>query len=101
MKLFAVRDIKADSYGAPISVATRGLALRSFSDVCLDARSEIAKYPEDYSLHELGEYDPNSGVITPHPSPKHVASAVEMISAAKKGVVQSMAEAEGAAEVKA
>lgn len=83
MKLFAVRDLKADSFGAPISVATKGLALRSFQDVCLDARSEIAKYPEDYSLFELGDYDPNSGVIVSHQAPKHIVSAVSVIQAAQ------------------
>lgn len=79
MRLYAVRDVKADSFGAPISVATEGLARRSFVDACQDSRSELSKYPEDYMLYELGEYEPNSGLIIPHQLPKHVMSAIEAV----------------------
>lgn len=80
MKLYAVRDVKADSFGAPISIATKGLALRSFSDACLDPKSEFARFPADYMLYELGEYEPNSGKIVSHNIPVYVASASEMLS---------------------
>jgi len=82
MRLFAVRDVKADSFGAPISVATEGLARRSFSDACKDPRSELAKYPEDYMLYELGTYEPNAGAITPHKLPKLVMTAIEAVKVA-------------------
>lgn len=75
MKLFAVRDVKSDSFTAPFSVVTRGIALRAFSDACADERSDFAKYPEDYTLYEIGSYDPNSGMVTALPLPLIVASA--------------------------
>lgn len=75
-KLFAVRDVKADSFGAPMAIATEGLARRSFLEACLQANSELAKYKDDYILYEIGEYDPNSGSITGvHPAPRLIISA--------------------------
>lgn len=81
MKLFAVRDVKADSFGAPLSIATRGLAVRSFQDACLRKDSDLSKYPQDYMLFELGEYDPNSGRLSSNSVPVFIASAVEVIAA--------------------
>lgn len=83
MKLYAVRDVKADAFGAPMSISTKGLALRSFADACVDKNSELAKYPADYMLYELGEYEPNSGKIVSHEIPVFVASATEMVAKAK------------------
>lgn len=83
MKLFAVRDVKADAFGAPVSLQTRGLALRGFRDVCARGESDMARYPSDYMLYELGEYEPNTGRLVGHPVPVFVASAVEMIEAIK------------------
>lgn len=83
MKLFSVRDVKADSFGAPMSMATRGLAKRSFGDACMSKDSELNRYPSDYSLYELAEYEPNSGTIIPHPTPVYIQSAAEAISDAR------------------
>lgn len=88
MKLFAVRDVKADAFGAPMSIATKGLALRSFGDACCSPSSELARFPADYMLYEIGEYEPNSGKLIGHDVPVFVASAVEMIEKAKAAPVQ-------------
>lgn len=80
LKVFAVRDVKADAYGNLICVPTVGLATRAFSDACADARSPMAQYPADYSLYELGSFDPASGTIAGLPTPKYVCSAHEIIT---------------------
>lgn len=84
LKVFAVRDVKADAFGNLICVPTKGLAVRAFADACADARSPLAQYPEDHSLYEVAEYDPNSGTIKGHPLPVLVVSATEVIAQAKK-----------------
>lgn len=83
MKLFAVRDVKADAFGAPQTISTRGLALRGFADACADSRSEFAKYPDDYSLYEVGTYDPNTGMVSAHRLPDFVASARSVVDQIK------------------
>lgn len=64
MKVYATFDVKAAAYGKPMFLTTDGLATRLFVEVAKDAKSEVAKYPADYSLYRIGEYDPNTGVLT-------------------------------------
>lgn len=88
MKLFAVRDVKADAFGAVMVISTVGIAIRSFSDACADARSEFAKYPEDYMLYEIGTFEPNSGLVTALQMPKLIVTAhaiIEQLRIARSG----------------
>ncbi len=78
LKVFAVHDVKAASYGNPLFMTTSGLAMRMFMDVCADPKSPMHQHPADYSLHELGTFDPNSGVIEGHEI-MHIASASDML----------------------
>lgn len=80
LKAFAVFDSKAASYGNPMFITNSGLALRGFSDACADPKSAMAQHPEDYSLYEIGSYEPNSGMLKPVDPPVHVASAASVIS---------------------
>lgn len=85
MKLYAVRDVKADAFMTPMAIPTEGLALRAFEEACLHPKSDVARYPQDYMLFEIGTYDPNSGLVTPTlPSPRFVASATEVIRKIKE-----------------
>lgn len=79
LKVFAVFDVKAAAFGAPQFMATRGLAMRAFAEASADARSPLAQYPADYSLYELGEYDPATGMITSLPQPSMLVSAAAII----------------------
>lgn len=80
IKVFAVFDNKAASFGSPIFCVNRGIALRDFSDVCADPKSKLCVHPDDYALHELGAYDSNSGFITSHKTPDFIVSASDVIS---------------------
>lgn len=62
--VFGVRDVKAESFvGNPIFARARGLAVRAFTDAVNDPTHEFGKYPQDYQLFELGEWDEQSGVL--------------------------------------
>lgn len=66
MLAFGVRDVKAEAFvGTPIFVRARGLAVRAFGDQANDPSSDIGKYPADFQLFELGEWDEVTGVLTP------------------------------------
>lgn len=80
LKLFAVYDEKAEAYGSIACIATRGLALRGFTDACADPKSAMAQCPSDYKLMELGSYDPNSGRIECLPQPLLVAHASAIVA---------------------
>lgn len=83
MLIFAVRDVKSESYLSLITLATKGLALRGFAEACSDARSPLAQYPSDFMLYELGTYDPSSGRIEAYKVPVWVASASDVVEQLK------------------
>lgn len=93
---FAVFDQKAAAYWEPQFCTTRGVMLRLFSDTVMNPQGSMARHPEDYSLHEIGEYEPNSGKMTPLDQPKFLCSASQVLSqvvAARTGPkVQSVLE---------
>ena len=76
---FAVFDSKASAFNAPMFLATKGLALRAFSDACAVADSPLVKHSEDYSLFEIGSYDPNSGKLKSLAQPKHMVNASAVV----------------------
>lgn len=86
MKVFAVFDVKAAAFGSPLFCSTVGIASRGFVDATQAPRSPMAQHPSDYSLFELGEYDPNTGKFAnlDHPLPVISASqALQLLEQAR------------------
>lgn len=79
LKVFSVYDVKAAAYGQPFFMPTSGGAIRSFGDTCLDQNSMLNKHPEDYSLHEIGEFDDVTGRIEGQPS-EPIATAAQFVN---------------------
>lgn len=63
-KIYSIYDMKSESYGPLMAYPTDGVAIREFEQI---ATSEgiIKKFPDDYSLHHLGEYESSTGEIIP------------------------------------
>lgn len=76
--LFAVYDAKAETFSAPYTIPKVELALRAFGEMVQDEETDIGKYPEDYQLLMLGEYDTDSGMIEPERMPVVVINALEL-----------------------
>lgn len=77
-KIFVIRDARAEVYLMPHFVRARGEAIRSFADAVNDDKTQLSKHPEDFMLFEVGEYDDNTGVITPHEQPVAIAKAIDL-----------------------
>lgn len=75
VKLFAVYDSKAESYMIPFPMQTTELAIRSFTEGCLDPNSNFNKYPLDFYLYELGVYDDEKGTVENLKTPKQLITA--------------------------
>lgn len=60
-KVFTVYDSKTQVFRAPFHMRNEGEALRAWQSIANDENSEIGKYPEDFSLLEIGEYDDETG----------------------------------------
>lgn len=60
-KVFAIFDVKAGAcLTPPIFSQTRGTVLRQIQELMQDASSQFAKFPEDFRLFELAEWDPQA-----------------------------------------
>lgn len=64
--LVSVRDIKAEAFMPAMSVAHTQLAVRSFmQEVQREAPDNmINKYPEDFELWQVGEFNTATGELT-------------------------------------
>lgn len=57
LKVFAVRDTKVEAYLPPFTMRSKGEAIRGFADAVIDKSGAIGKYPSDFVLFYLGEFD--------------------------------------------
>lgn len=65
MILVSVLDKKAEAFGPVFTSRNTAIATRDFSQACNDKQSNINKFPEDYCLVLLGEFNEEKGIITP------------------------------------
>lgn len=79
VKMFAVRDAKAEAFLQPMFFQSKGLAVRAFADAANDVGHNFCKHAEDFTLFELGEWDDESGVFTQLPQPLAIGSAFEFL----------------------
>lgn len=79
MKMFSIHDSKAEAYLPPIYFKTKGEALRAFETSCKDEETNFHKYPSDYTLVELGEFDESSASILCHDKPLILSNASEFV----------------------
>lgn len=63
MKLYSLLDTKAKVYGAPFAAPNDGIAGRLVMEALRDPQSMVAKYPNDFQLYCLGEYDEHTGEL--------------------------------------
>lgn len=75
MKVFSIRDVKAEGFNTPFFQQTFGLAERAFKEAANDTNSQIHKNKQDFSLYCVGEFEHTTGVITPVNPPQHVCDA--------------------------
>jgi len=64
--VFAVYDSKTDAFMNPFVMTSAPQALRSFTKAALDEEHDFHLYGGDYTLFELGGWDPQKGVVWMH-----------------------------------
>lgn len=77
VKMFCVYDSKAEAYLQPFFMATKGQALRAFTEVCNDSNHTFFKHASDYTLFEIGEYDDATGGVTSYATKQSLGNALE------------------------
>lgn len=79
-KVFTVYDSKADLWLNPFCMRSRGEALRSWAAVVNDEQSQFCKFPTDFSLFEVADFDDNNGNVIPHVAKVCLGTALEFKS---------------------
>lgn len=79
LKVFTIRDQKAEIFNTPFFQKTHGEAERNFRTLVNDSKSTISQFPEDFDLYFLGEYDDNLGTFKSLDTPQHVIKAIQLV----------------------
>lgn len=65
-QMYAVYDVKAETFNTPFFMQNDNTAKRGFSDACNNPETPFGQHPEDYTLFHIGEYSDAQGVVTPN-----------------------------------
>jgi len=77
LKVFSVYDSKVEAYKQPFFLSTKGEAIRGLLE-CLEKNDHpFAKWPADFTLFELGEYDDSNGKMLPLSAPINHGNLLE------------------------
>lgn len=76
--MYAIRDAKSEAFLNPFFKITHGEAERDFHQAVNDPQTSLNKYPEDFDLYYLGQYDDRSGKLTSLDTPQHIVKAVQL-----------------------
>lgn len=78
--IVAVKDTAARVFGTPFVVQAAAQAVRSLRDEVnnKDSTSDVNRHPSDFELYEIGYFNDDDGVITPHEVPQLIARAKDL-----------------------
>lgn len=82
LKLFVVYDAKTESYGVPFFRDFTANAIREWSEVASnksDKQNQISKFPADFTLFEIGEFEQGSGILKLYDTKYSLGVAIEHV----------------------
>lgn len=77
LKIFTIFDSKAEAYLPPFFMKTKGEAIRAWTSTIQDPNTQFSKYPADYTLFEIGEYDDQMASLTQHKNLVSLGNGIE------------------------
>lgn len=66
-RMYTIYDKKAAAYMAPFFFRTNAEAIRAVQQNAASQQSNLSKYPEDFQLVLVGEWDDLTGVVKAEP----------------------------------
>lgn len=76
-KMYSIRDAKGEVFNPPWVALTNGEAERNFTQLVRDPQSQISRFPEDYDLYFVGEFDDSTGKFRALDTPTHLVKAIQ------------------------
>lgn len=81
LPVYAVRDVKQNSFLAPSVGSNDFVMARSFAESIASRRDPIMAFsPKDFDLYRIGEYDMDTGALTPIAPVILVVNAAEVLN---------------------
>lgn len=79
LKAFSIFDSKALTYLTPFFCPTAGVAVRNFEAAANDEGHAFHLHASDYGLFEIGEFDDQTAILTPHQTPVSLGLAQQFV----------------------
>ena len=79
MKIYSVYDSKVEAYLPPLFFKSKGEFLRAFAEAVNDPKSNIGKYPADYTAFEVGSWDDSNASFDLYKTPTSLGVGVEFV----------------------
>jgi len=78
-KIYCVRDRKAQMFHKPFYERDHVMAIRGFEDACKDDKSPFFKWPGDFELLYLGDFEESTGKFKLLDLPTVMADPVQFL----------------------
>lgn len=78
MKLYTIKDTKADYYHLPTTYRNAGEAVRAIENALKQKETLFAQNSEDFSLFEIGTFDESTGTLHTV-NKKHICDLTELV----------------------
>ena len=82
-ELYAIHDNKASFFMTPWPCRNVGIARREFASACANPETAIGKFPADFVLYHVGEYDDHDASVKSLTPPVRICDGVEILQMAK------------------
>lgn len=89
LRVFSAYDGKLKVFMTPFMFLHLGQAHRAWTDLANDPSNVVGKHPSDFVLYEVGTFDDDKGVLTPHSPIQQVATATEVRAKVEPELVSS------------
>lgn len=76
MRLYSLFDRCHGQHGAPYQAPNDALAVRLFEEAAMDSASLFSKFPDDFTIFYVGDFDENTAQFQPANPPVYVQRGV-------------------------
>lgn len=77
--IFSILDEKTKVFSAPFFMVSTGAALRALNDLVNDTKTLVSRYPSDFKLYNLGEFEDDKAGFKLLPQPVFIAHASDYV----------------------
>lgn len=74
LRVYAIYDKKSKLYNQVIFSQNAGCAMRSYTSLVFERSNMMSRFPADYDIYDIGEFDDNSGKLSGCDAPVFICS---------------------------